>query len=150
MPQTLGTDRPSIAVRAVTAWDGGQGTVFDPDTLAVRQGPERAFDALRRDAPVWIDMDLESRSTTDWLGPWDAPAAGIVDWSDLRGLASRLGFPLPCSAESDDPVAVALERLPTLNELAVLRWLGQRLDPLDMDYAFAPLVGCIPTFQLTD
>src|SRR3954451_24838042 len=131
MPETQQKDRPSIAVRAVTAWDSDEGTVFDPRTLTVRKGPNRSFDELRADAPVWIDMDLECRGATKWLEPWDAPAAETVDWSELRGLAARLGFRMPCCAEPDDPVATALERLPTINEMAVLRWLGDRLDRLD-------------------
>jgi hypothetical protein len=150
MPETAKQDRPSIAVSAVTAWHGDQGTVYDPATLTVRKGPEHSFDALAWDAPVWIDMDLECRNATEWLEPWDAPAAGAVNWSDVSGLAGRLRFHLPCCAPPDDAVATALERLPTLNEMAVLRWLGRRLDGLAEDHVVAPLVGCIPTCELED
>jgi hypothetical protein len=148
MSEPMKQERPSIVVSAVTAWDGDEGTVFDPATLAVRKGPARAFDALPSDAPVWVDMDLECQTATKWLEPWDEPAAETVDFSSLRGLADRLGFQLPCCARPDDPVAVGLERLPTLNEMAVLRWLGQRLDKLDADHVAAPLVGCVPTTKL--
>src|SRR3954454_5636918 len=150
MSETTKKERPAIVVRAVTAWDGDRGTVFDPATLAVRMGPTRSFDALSRNAPVWVDMDLKCETATEWLEPWDAPAAGTVDWSDLGSLAGRLKFHLPSRAEPDDPVATALERLPTLNEMAVLRWIGQRLEQLGTEHVVAPLVGCLPTCKLKD
>jgi len=151
MPETPKQDRPSIAVSAVTAWHGDQATVYDPATLTVRKGVQRSFDGLPSNTPLWIDMDLECGSATRWLEPWHAPAAESVNWSEVSGLAARLGFHLPCCADANDPVATALDRLPTLNEMAVLRWLGRRLVGLGQrDYVAAPLVGCIPTCELED
>jgi hypothetical protein len=112
-----------VVLAAVTAWtDDGQ-IRFDPATLRCRKKPDLRLDGLPPDVPVWLDMDLKTKAT-DWLEPWEPPRPAQVEWCGIEAVAQALGFRLPPYAKRRDPVAIALERLVTINEMGVLRSLG--------------------------
>jgi hypothetical protein len=133
---------------AVTVWDGQVCCPFIPAELCVDAQKRARLLALASSSPIWIDMALAADPLL-WLEPWDGMEPENVDWSAMRELARLLGFALPAGDQpSTDPAVTALNRLPVLNELAVLRWLTDELKTCAGASAF-PLVGLIPVSTLS-